>query len=379
MSRPLRLAYLSLETPRPGQASKTHIDEIIAGLRDCGWQVELFATSGGGASTRFSLFRRLLGYARTQGMLGMRLREFDAVFIRSHFMALPLTLWARWHNIPVVHEINGTPADISVTYRWLKPFAPFFSWLYRTQYRQAAQLLAVTPGLVDWANTFAGHDRVSLVSNGANTDLFKPDGPPSPVEGQYVVFVGGLVAWHGIGTMLAALKEPDWPADLRLIIVGDGIERDTVEQALDDRRLLWLGRQPYDAVPAIVRGALASLCVIENQDGRSASGVAPLKLFEAMACGVPVIASDLPFQADLVRSANAGLIVPMVDPPAIASALRALAEDTDKARTLGQNGADYVVREASWHQRAREIDHFLRGAIPLDKRVKMLAEPPRGR
>lgn len=360
MSRPLRLAYLSLETPRPGQASQTHIDEIIAGLRDCDWQVELFATSSGGASTRNSFLRRLRDYGRVQAALGARLRDFDAVFIRSHFMALPLTLWARWRGIPVVHEINGTAADIGVTYRGLKSFSPLFSWLYRTQYRRAAHLLAVTPGLVDWAKAFAGHGRVSLVSNGANTNLFKPEGSPSPVEGRYVVFVGGLVAWHGIGTMLAALKEPDWPADLRLVIVGDGIESEKVEQARSDQRLLWLGRQPYEAIPAIVRGALASLCVIENQDGRSASGVAPLKLFEAMACGVPVIVSDLPFQTDLVRSVGAGLIVPAATPAAVASAVRVLAEAPEKARRLGLSGADYVEREASWHQRGKEVDRVLR-------------------
>lgn len=360
MNRPLRLAYLSLETPRPGQASQTHIDEIIASLRQSGWQVELFATKTGGASTRSSFLRRLLGYGRTQAALGRRLRAVDAVFIRSHFMALPLVLWAGWRKLPVVQEINGTPADIGVTYRFLKPLSPLFSWLYRTQYRQAAHLLAVTPGLADWAKTFAGHDRVSLVSNGANTDLFRPDGPASPVEGRYVVFVGGLVAWHGIGTMLAALKDPNWPADLRLVIVGDGIERDKVEQALSDPRLVWLGRQPYDAVPALVRGALASLCVIENQDNRSASGVAPLKLFEAMACGVPVIASDLPFQAELVRQAEAGLIVPPAAAPAIAAAVKTLADAPERARTLGRNGAAYVAREASWHHRGQEIDRILR-------------------
>lgn len=363
MSRERRLAYLSLETPRPGQASQTHIAEIIASLEACGWEVELFATTQGGASARSCFLRRILDYVRIQARLARRLSDFDAVFIRSHFMALPLTLWARWRGIPVIHEINGTPADVGVTYRWLKPLSPLFSWLYRKQYRQAVHLLGVTPGLVDWAKAFAGHGRVSLVSNGANTDLFKPDGPASPVEGRYVVFVGGLVAWHGIGTMLAALKEPDWPADLRLVIVGDGIERGKVEQALSDRRLLWLGRQPYDAVPAIVRGALASLCVIESQDGRSDSGVAPLKLFEAMACGVPVIVSDLPFQSEVVRGADAGLIVPPAKAPAITSAVRSLADNPEGARLMGSNGAAYVVREASWRHRGKEIDRILRSVV----------------
>jgi glycosyltransferase involved in cell wall biosynthesis len=363
MSRPLRLAYLSLETPRPGQASQTHIDEIIAGLRDAGWQVELFATRSGGASTRSSFLRRLLDYGHVQLSLARRLSSFDAVFARSHFMALPLALWARWRGIPVVQEINGKPADIGVTYPAVKSLAPVFSWLYRTQFRLAAHLIAVTDGLAHWARSFANHDRVSVVSNGANTALFNPNGPSADISGRYVVFVGGLVAWHGIGTMLAALKEPAWPADVRLVIVGDGIEREKVAAAEGDPCLLWLGRQPYEAIPALLRGALAALCVIEDQDGRSASGVAPLKLFEAMACGIPVIASDLPFQADLVRSTDAGLIVPPAVASAVASAVKSLADVPEKGRLLGRNGAAYVAREASWHQRGLEIDCLLRSAI----------------
>lgn len=366
MSRPLRLAYLSLETPRPGQASQTHIDEIIASLRQTGWQVELFATTRGGASARTSFLQRLLDYGRVQLALGRRLGKFDAVFVRSHFMALPLALWARWRKVPVVQEINGKPADIGVTYPALKPFAPLFSWLYRTQYRMAGHLVAVTEGLARWARGFAGHDRVSTVSNGANTELFRPDGPRADLPGRYVVFVGGLVAWHGIGTMLAALREPAWPADIRLVIVGDGIERDKVEAEKGNPRLLWLGRQPYDAIPALLRGALAALCVIEDQDGRSASGVAPLKLFEAMACGVPVIASDLPFQADIVRQEGAGLIVPAADPSTIAAAIRTLGESPDKAGELGSNGATYVAREASWQQRGAQIDRILRATMSVD-------------
>lgn len=359
MSRPLRLAYLSLETPRPGQASQTHIDEIIASLRQSGWLVELFATSRGGASARTAFLDRLLDYGRVQFALARRLGEFDAVFVRSHVMALPIALWARRRRIPVVHEINGKPADIGVTYPALKPLTPLFAWLYRAQYRLAAHLIAVTEGLAQWARAFAGHERVSVVSNGANTELFTPAGPRADIAGRYVIFVGGLVAWHGVGAMLAALREPAWPADVRLVIVGDGIERDRVEAAKADPRLLWLGRQPYEAVPALLRGALAALCVIEDQDGRSASGVAPLKLFEAMACGVPVIASELPFQAQIVRQAGAGLVVPPASPSAIAAAVGTLGEAPDKAAALGRNGAAYVAREASWRQRGRELDRIL--------------------
>ena len=367
MSRPLRLAYLSLETPRPGQASQTHTDEIIASLRALGWTVELFATASGGASRGSSFRGRLVDYARVQRSLAGRIGAFDALFIRSHFMALPVVIWAWRRKLPVVHEINGKPAEIGVTYPGLKVAEPLFGWLYRRQYRLAAHLFAVTEGLAQWARTLAGHDRVSVVPNGANTALFKPEGPRADFAGPYVVFVGGLVAWHGVETMLAALQEPAWPADVRLVIVGDGVERGKVERACADGRLLWLARQPYEAVPDILRGALAALCVIEDRDGRSASGVAPLKLYEAMACGVPVIASDLPFQADIVRSAQAGLVVPPAEAASVAAAVQRLAANPHEARAMGCNGAAYVAREASWRHRGRDIDRVLRSLLPSAK------------
>lgn len=363
MSGGHRLAYLSLETPRPGQASQTHIAEIIASLEACGWDVELFATTQGGASTRSSFLRRLLDYVRIQARLARRLRDFDAIFVRSHFMALPLSLLARWLKLPVIHEINGTPADIGVTYPALKPLAPVFSWLYRVQYRAAAQLIAVTSGLADWARQFAGHDRVSVVSNGANTEIFRPDGPTAGLEGRYVAFVGGLVAWHGIDTMLAALAHPSWPQGVRLVIVGDGVEREKLGSVPDDGRLLWLGRQPYEEVPPVLRGALAALCVIEDQDGRSSSGVAPLKLFEAMACGVPMIATDLPYQTEIVAGQDAGLIIPTMSPAALAAAVSELAGAPEPAKAMGANGARYVAREASWQHRGRDIHRILEGAL----------------
>lgn len=358
-----RLAYLSLETPREGQASFTHVHEIMDGLREEGWTVELFATRSGGASSGAGPLAKLREQVALQLRLGRRLREFDALFVRSHFSARLISGRARAVGVPVVHEINGRPDDVAVTYPLLRPLAAALRWLYRSQYRDASHLVAVTPGLAQWASSFAGHDRVSVVSNGANTALFRPDGPLDLVPSSYVVFVGGLVAWHGVGTMLAALDDPSWPAGVRLVVAGDGVERGLLQAAVGHPRLEWLGRVDYRDIPALLRGALAALCMIEDPDGRSATGVAPLKLFEAMACGAPVVVSDLPYQAELVRDAGAGIVVGMGDPAALAAAVRRLAADGAQARDMGRRGAAFVARHASWRARAADTARILDAAI----------------
>ncbi len=348
-----RLAYLALETPVKGTAAYTHVHEIISGLRAEGWDVELFATRRGGASSASSFGSRLVEQALLQLKLARRLRSFDAVFARSHFMAWPVSLLARLLRRPVVQEINGKPSDITITYPQLRPLRKLIEWSYRSQFRNARCLVAVTNGLGDWAEQFAGHKRIRVIPNGANTDIFNANGPKEQDLGAYVVFVGGLVAWHGIETMLRATAEASWPGNVRLVIVGDGIERTKLAGLQPGGRVAWLGRKPYEDVPPVLRGALAALCVIEDPDGRSASGVAPLKLFEAMACGVPVIVSDLPFQGALIRDQGAGIVIPSGDPRALAQAVADLAGDPERAALMGTNGATYALAHASWRARAK--------------------------
>ena len=361
----MRLAYISLETPRPGQASYTHIHEIIAALKSFGWSVTLFAAQNGGASSRGSKWRRVVDYIGVQARLITRMRDFDAIFVRSHPATLPVALMARLAGVPVYQEINGIDADLWISYPRLAALRPLISGLYRLQYRLAEHLFCVTDGLAKWAQGFAGHNRVSVVSNGANTDVFCPDGPRHDFGTRYLVFVGGLVRWHGIATMIAATRDPHWPERTELLLLGDGIERGEVEAAIGTAPIRWIPSVPYQQVPDYLRGAIAAICMIEDPQGRSSHGVAPLKLFEAMATGVPVIVSDLPFQGDLVRGVACGVVIPSGDVSALARAATQLVDDEDKRHDMGRRGADYVRRVASWRARARAIHDLISARLSV--------------
>lgn len=359
MTQGRRLIYLSLETPREGQATYTHVHEIIRGLRQAGWEVELLVTSRGGASSGTGYLTRLLDYVRVQVTLARQLGRCDAVFMRAHFAAAPVSILARLRSVPVFQEINGLPADIFATYRWLRWFSPLINGLYNIQMRMAAHVFAVTEGLREWATRQAGHGRVSLVTNGANTDLFRPDGPRPDIAARYVVFVGGLTAWHGIGTMIAATEQPAWPDDVKLIIIGDGIERDRLTRVDLSTRVNWLGRRASEEVATYLRGAMAALSIAEDLSGHLHTGVAPLKLFEAMASSAPVIVTDLPFQREIVEKHETGIVIPMANPSALAEAAAQLAADPARSQRLGRNGSAYVERYATWQRRAEEISSVM--------------------
>ncbi|MGL4728503.1 MAG: glycosyltransferase [Bosea sp. (in: a-proteobacteria)] len=361
-----RIAYLCLETPREGQATHTHVHEIINGLRANGWDVSLIATEAGGSASGSAYWRRGLDYISAQWRLMRGLSAYDAVYMRAHFAALPASLYARLRGKPVVQEINGKPDDIFVTYPWLGWLGWPVKASYRWQMQLAAHVITVTEGLRGWALAEAGHAQVSLVGNGANTDVFTPEGPKPEGEGQYIAFVGGITAWHGIDVMVAATSNAAWPEGVKLVIIGDGKESGQLRAAMlsdGQGRIQWLGRLPQQQAAMWLRGALGALSITQDTSEHLGTGVAPLKLFEAMASGAAVIVTDLPFQADLVSGEDAGLVIPMADPAALAEAIARLAADPAAAWDMGARGAAYVRENASWMARAAETGLLIEDAI----------------
>jgi Glycosyl transferases group 1 len=113
-------------------------------------------------------------------------------------------------------------------------------------------------------------------------------------------------------------------------------------------------------LPPLLRGAIAALAPILDPERRSGQGVMPLKMFEALACATPVIASDLPGQADFVRANRCGIVVPVGDPKRLAEAVAELAADPERATELGRSGAKTVLAEHSWEAPAAELAAILR-------------------
>lgn len=362
------LAYLCLEAPREGQASYVHVHEIISGLRKRGWAVDLFAPSYSGEWRRPGSIARVVQYAALQISLTFKFRRYRAVYVRAHPLAFPLACVAKLFGIPLVHEVNGTYGDLYVAYPGARRARRFLDAMQRLQYCWATGVICVTPQLARWVKNEIG-DRViplTIVPNGANVELFSPSAPISDnISGQlpekYVVFFGGLTHWHGIPQMLAALNSEAWPKDVSLAVIGDGPEAPRLAKvAKVNARLVLLGRIPYAAVGGIVARAIAGLVPISDPDGRSSTaGLAPLKLYETLACAIPALVSDFPGQADLVREHDCGICFVPDDGDALANAVATVDADPHAAHAMGQRGAAAVRNHHSWDSRARDTSDFL--------------------
>lgn len=194
--------------------------------------------------------------------------------------------------------------------------------------------------------------RLRVVPNGIDPQRFTPEGPRPRRLGDYLLFVGRLVPYKGLGVLLDALAGP---GGVPLVVAGDGPLRGRLEakaRALGvDAR--FLGRVPDDLLPQLYRGA--RLTVLPSVNGQEAFGMA---LLESMACGTPVVASGLPGVKDVARLG--GITAPAADVDAWAQALR-WADGADWGR--GQALAQKIHDHYSWQAVARRFERVYEEAL----------------
>jgi len=195
------------------------------------------------------------------------------------------------------------------------------------------------------------HD-VSVVPCGVDLTLFRPDGraEPRPSDAPRVVVLSRLVERKGIGNVVAALTRLP---GVELVVAGGG-DADDLEHDPEARRLSALarelgvadrvelrGRIERSAVPELLRSADVVACVPWYEP----FGIVPL---EAMACGIPVVASSVGGLIDTVVDGVTGLHVPPRSPDRVAEAVSALLASPQLRARLGAAGAERVRSRYSW-------------------------------
>ncbi len=199
--------------------------------------------------------------------------------------------------------------------------------------------------------------RVTVVPCGVDTELFTPDGPRARTAGRpRVLAVGRLVERKGVDTVIRALA---LTPEAELVVAGgpprDGLDADrhvrrlrAVAQALGVQdRVSFLGSVSRRRMPALMRSADVVTCVPWYEP----FGMVPL---EAMACGVPVIASAVGGLTDTVVDGATGILVPPRAPEALAKALRSLLADPVRRAAYGIAGADRARARYSWDRVAAD-------------------------
>jgi glycosyltransferase involved in cell wall biosynthesis len=209
--------------------------------------------------------------------------------------------------------------------------------------------------LIERACGGAAAGKVHVVRCGVDLGAFAP-APRRPPAIPTFACVASLRPYKGHEVLIeaAALLRREG-LDLRLVLVGEGTRRRAIEAHVARAGLSEVvrlrGALPHEEIPAVLAGATALvLPSVTARDGQM-EGI-PVALMEAMAAGVPVVASRLSGIPELVRDGETGLLVPERDPVALAAALERLVRDPALAARLADAGRR-AVREQ--HDRTRNV------------------------
>jgi glycosyltransferase involved in cell wall biosynthesis len=311
----------------------------------------------------------------------------DVVPIRtfgSHpalFIYDPRALWGllrrcRWDLLDVHEEpYSLAAAELRMFRRLCSPRAPLLLYtaqniakryplpvrvLERLALRDAAGIYACSQGAADVIRTKGYEGDLRVVPLGVELERFNPRAPiPATVSPFRVGYVGRLLPQKGVVVLLETVaKEPDWHLD----VVGAGPDGPRLRERADalglQDRVRFRGAVPHEDLPGVYR-SFDAVCIPSLRTPRWVEQFCRVAV-EAMASGVPVVASDDGSLPDVVG--DAGLLVPPGDAAALHAALTRVASNGELRTSLAARGLERS-RRYSWAEVARQHAELYRKVL----------------
>lgn len=379
----MRILYAALDQQVPGTlGGSVHVQAVADGLAALGHDVHVATTPGGPwpagpvhwHAMSPPLGRHELRWMRA-GALARLARTMSAqvVIERYYNFGGEGIMAAKRLGLPAVLEVNAPIIDYPGSAKARIDRAMIVEPLRRWRESLCRQTdLFVTPSaqiLPAWVD----RAKVLEVEWGADVDHFRPDASgPLPFERDphrvLCVFAGAFRSWHGVTHLSAALARLHARGEHRLgaVFIGDGPERAAAERAARDvPGITFTGAVPHVQLPQCLAAADIGVAPFDPTKHKPlALGFywSPLKIFEYMSAGLPVVAPRLPRMASLVSDGREGLLYDPSDPRTLDAALVQLTDRSLRER-LGRAARARAVAEYSWQAHCAALDRRLRSLV----------------
>ncbi|MDA4122998.1 MAG: glycosyltransferase family 4 protein [Thaumarchaeota archaeon] len=386
---PRKICYIAPDVPIPyPSGASVHVAEVAASLSKLGHEVHVIARrtrseepkeENVSGFTVHRVYRQVVRAGRMRNSSGdgkepgRRLGGAYYLYLHTLF-ALYVAVVAsrvisRYHLEAIIERetafgAGGMASVFSGRPMVLEIIGPRYS---RLSVRRSRRILYYTETML---RSWVDRQKCTMVTAGVNLDLFRDD-PPLGLSRRHALhlgddmtvvgYVGTFQVWHGVDLLLQAgsALQTRHPR-LRFLLVGPSYGRyETLAADLNLASICtFTGAVPYSETPSYMN-ACEVLVAPYNPSGdelRQKYGIGfPLKILEYMACGKPVVASDVPPIDALVTSKELGLLVPPGDAAALSSALEELIDDSDESSRIGQRGKALVESRYSWSRFAEVV------------------------
>jgi starch synthase len=368
----MRLAYLCDVDLSEDGAAAVHVLSVAEHAKVLGADIRVYGPQPARAIPLSSVDIRLVRKSRTplirtlfynialtlRCWREMRCRKPAAVYARMSPMFFAPIAVRCLVRVPLIVEVNG-PLQKELAHGNVRKPVRMLNLGYEIcLYRSSSRVIAVTDKVRRNVSAYLreGDDRVHVIPNGVDIDLFKPLRRQEH-GGFRIGYVGSLLDWQGVDYLIEAMTSVTLQVPgSELVVVGDGSARASLEDLARslgvEQRVVFQGSMKHTELPATI--ATFDLCVCYPSAFRSGD-TSPMKLYEYMACGKAVVASRIEG-----LTGNLDGLVAFAEPDSpesLASCIVSLARDSELRHGLERKSRAYVVDNASW---LRVADRILR-------------------
>lgn len=267
---------------------------------------------------------------------------------------IPFAVFLKRRGIKVIYDAHeDTPSDVLSKQwipSWLRPLVAIsMAVLERWASRKFETIVVATPRIGDRFRSYGAE--VKVVRNYPRLEDFLQN----PLRKRQAIYVGRISFDRGLIEMCEACAEIGLP----LVLVGHAglMETAWLNRCLYDVK--WLGVLKREQVVPLLKQSLVGLCVLHPEPNYQYA--LPIKLFEYMAGGLPVITTDLPIASQIVEDAQCGVVVKAGDKQNLIAALRLI--DTDQNLVVRQRvaGLKAVSSKYNWAQESKILIELYQG------------------
>jgi len=309
----------------------------------------------GAAEAAAILFNQELGRALERLH---RTRPLTAIYERYSLWSFAAAAFARDHGIPYLLEVNAPLPEEQKRYRELENEALAAS-LERYLISGAGRVLVPSAALIPYAASCgAAPGAVVVVPNAADPLRFRPSRRRDHASGTFVIgFVGSLKPWHGLDDLARAFRRlhRTWKG-YRLLVVGDGPLRETMETQLRAWGLgdavTFTGATDHESVPQWIEKMDVAVAPYPRD---APTYFSPIKLFEYMAAGRPVVASRIGQIPEFLTHRRTALLHKPGAIAELATCVEELRRRPALAEKIAKAARTMVVRNWTWQRNADRV------------------------
>ncbi|MFH2138129.1 MAG: glycosyltransferase family 4 protein [Candidatus Omnitrophota bacterium] len=309
----------------------------------------------------FEVFYNFIAWIKIVNISKKKRHHF--IYERYAFFLIATVFFAKKNKIPFMLEVNYTSLNPLVRKR-TKILLPLAKYVEKRLFDLADGIFVVSSFLKDQLIEMGvPEEKICVTPNAVDEDIFQnklecADMEKNRTNGEKTIgFVGGFYPWHGVDLLFEAIKilEKEKEA-LSLILIGEGPMKEKLEKLSRDlkSKVIFTGFVEAIELPKFIMKM--DICVMPNSNNYGS----PMKIFEYMALGKPVVAPKLGPIEDVINDRENGFLFEPGNIIRLSECLKELLNDINLRNRIARNAKQKIFKRHLWRHNADKIISFVR-------------------